>query len=138
METRSSSIEIRGRKDNAPEAPSPEGFSGTTEKKATPKRKTPAKARATTKTKASAPRTRKATTTKEGAAAKPRKAATQASGRRRAEGTIGQPSPAEIEQMIATAAYFRAEKRNFAPGYELEDWIAAEHEIRRRQESRAA
>jgi Protein of unknown function (DUF2934) len=31
--------------------------------------------------------------------------------------------------MIADAAYFRAEKRNFAPGYELEDWVAAEREI---------
>ena len=31
--------------------------------------------------------------------------------------------------MIATAAYYRAEKRHFAPGCELEDWIAAELEI---------
>ncbi len=36
---------------------------------------------------------------------------------------------AEIEQMIAEAAYFRAEKRGFAPGSELEDWLAAEEEI---------
>jgi|DewCreStandDraft_4_1066084.scaffolds.fasta_scaffold180174_2 hypothetical protein len=31
--------------------------------------------------------------------------------------------------MIAEAAYFRAEKRGFAPGAELEDWLAAEAEI---------
>jgi Protein of unknown function (DUF2934) len=33
------------------------------------------------------------------------------------------------EQMIAEAAYYRAEKRGFAPGRELDDWIAAETEI---------
>jgi Protein of unknown function (DUF2934) len=33
------------------------------------------------------------------------------------------------QAMIATAAYYRAEKRHFAPGCELEDWIAAELEI---------
>lgn len=35
------------------------------------------------------------------------------------------------EQMIAKAAYFRAEQRNFAPGHELEDWLAAEREVDR-------
>jgi hypothetical protein len=30
---------------------------------------------------------------------------------------------------IAERAYYRAEKRGFAPGYELEDWLAAEREI---------
>jgi hypothetical protein len=33
------------------------------------------------------------------------------------------------EQMIAEAAYYRAEQRGFAPGRELDDWIAAEAEI---------
>lgn len=32
-------------------------------------------------------------------------------------------------EMIATAAYFRAERRGFEPGHELEDWYAAEHDI---------
>jgi len=32
-------------------------------------------------------------------------------------------------QLIAEAAYFRAERRNFSPGYELEDWLGAEAEI---------
>jgi hypothetical protein len=27
------------------------------------------------------------------------------------------------------AAYFRAERRGFAPGYEIEDWLAAEAEV---------
>jgi len=31
--------------------------------------------------------------------------------------------------MIATAAYFRAEKRGFASGYEIEDWICGEAQI---------
>lgn len=32
-------------------------------------------------------------------------------------------------EMISTAAYFRAEKRGFEPGHELEDWYAAENDI---------
>ena len=33
------------------------------------------------------------------------------------------------EALIATAAYYRAQKRGFAPGHETEDWLAAEHEV---------
>ncbi len=33
---------------------------------------------------------------------------------------------------IAEAAYFRAEHRGFAPGHELEDWLAAEEEVDQR------
>jgi len=32
-------------------------------------------------------------------------------------------------QLIAESAYFRSEKRNFAPGNELDDWLAAEAEV---------
>lgn len=32
-------------------------------------------------------------------------------------------------EMIATAAYFRAERRGFEPGHELEDWYTAENDI---------
>lgn len=32
-------------------------------------------------------------------------------------------------QMIAAAAYYRAEQRGFTPGCELEDWVAAEAQI---------
>ncbi len=35
----------------------------------------------------------------------------------------------ERHQLIAEAAYFRAERRNFTPGYELEDWLDAEAEV---------
>ena len=31
--------------------------------------------------------------------------------------------------MIAEAAYLRAERRGFAPGSEVEDWLTAEREI---------
>jgi hypothetical protein len=33
------------------------------------------------------------------------------------------------QSMIAKAAYFRAERRDFRPGHELEDWLAAEAEV---------
>ncbi len=35
----------------------------------------------------------------------------------------------ERRQMIEVAAYLRAEQRNFAPGHEVEDWLAAEEEV---------
>jgi hypothetical protein len=34
-------------------------------------------------------------------------------------------------RLIATAAYFRAEKRGFAPGGELQDWLEAERDVER-------
>ena len=37
--------------------------------------------------------------------------------------------PQERQVFIAQAAYFRAEKRGFAPGGELQDWIEAEAEV---------
>ena len=40
------------------------------------------------------------------------------------------PTRAEREQMIAEAAYYRAQNREFAPGHELEDWLEAEAELR--------
>jgi hypothetical protein len=36
------------------------------------------------------------------------------------------------EVLIAKAAYFNAERRGFAPGHELEDWLAAENEVDQR------
>lgn len=33
------------------------------------------------------------------------------------------------EQMVAEAAYFRAERRNFAPGDDLADWLQAESDV---------
>jgi hypothetical protein len=37
---------------------------------------------------------------------------------------------ADLTAMIAVAAYYLAEQRRFAPGHELEDWLAAEQQIR--------
>ncbi len=36
---------------------------------------------------------------------------------------------AERAEMVRMAAYFRAERRGFAAGYEIEDWLAAEAEV---------
>jgi hypothetical protein len=33
------------------------------------------------------------------------------------------------EALIATAAYYRAQKRGFRAGHEIEDWLAAEREV---------
>lgn len=39
------------------------------------------------------------------------------------------PLPVNLDDMIAEAAYYKAEKRNFSPGYELLDWLEAKKEI---------
>ena len=38
-------------------------------------------------------------------------------------------TPAQMRDMTAEAAYYLAMQRGFAPGHELEDWLAAEEEI---------
>ena len=38
----------------------------------------------------------------------------------------------EKYRLIAESAYFRSEKRSFAPGYELDDWLAAEAEFEKK------
>lgn len=40
--------------------------------------------------------------------------------------------------MVREAAYLRAEARGFEPGHELEDWLAAEHEVDARLFARIA
>jgi hypothetical protein len=42
------------------------------------------------------------------------------------------PNFRDRHRAIAEAAYFRAERRGFAAGHELDDWLAAETEIRER------
>ena len=37
--------------------------------------------------------------------------------------------PEQRASLIAEAAFFCAEKRGFAPGHEVEDWLAAEAEV---------
>lgn len=46
------------------------------------------------------------------------------------------PNTMDLRTMIAEAAYFRAEKRGFAPGDECRDWLEAEREIKRRMARR--
>ena len=41
----------------------------------------------------------------------------------------GAVAPMEREQMIAVAAYYRAEQHGFSPGKEMEDWLQAEKEL---------
>ena len=41
-------------------------------------------------------------------------------------------SAEELRKLIAEAAYYRAKKRGFAPGYEVEDWVQAEAEVKER------
>jgi hypothetical protein len=48
--------------------------------------------------------------------------------------TTAAPAADSLYHEIAVAAYFRAEKRGFAPGGELEDWLAAETERGSRHE----
>jgi hypothetical protein len=43
-------------------------------------------------------------------------------------------SPEDIRKLIEEAAYYRAARRGFAPGHELEDWVQAESEVMRRVE----
>ena len=82
----------------------------------TPKAKTATKAAAATKTAASAP------------AAKPRTGKGSATPQQSAGAAL---NVEERERLIAQAAYFRAEKRGFAPGCELQDWVEAEAEVLR-------
>jgi len=47
-------------------------------------------------------------------------------------GLLSPPSePTEVQRraMVSEAAYYRAQKRGFEPGRELDDWLAAEAEI---------
>jgi len=49
------------------------------------------------------------------------------------EGSVDVPpweiSESERQSMIAEAAYYHSASRDFAPGHELDDWLAAEAEI---------
>jgi hypothetical protein len=36
----------------------------------------------------------------------------------------------QTRKQIAEVAYYRAQQRGFSPGYELEDWLAAEAQVK--------
>jgi hypothetical protein len=73
------------------------------------------------------------------AAATPRAASPRAASARRPgkKAASAAPAPAEpqmpdqdaIERMVAEAAYYLAEKRSFAPGFDEQDWQAALEQI---------
>lgn len=92
--------------------------------KATPKTTT---ATAAKKTVAKAPAVKVAVPKAVAAEAKPTKApAVKKASAKKKEISV---SPEHRYHMIATAAYYRAEHRGFAGGYEMQDWISAEAEI---------
>jgi hypothetical protein len=41
-----------------------------------------------------------------------------------------EPLTDEQRELVAVAAYYLAERRNFKPGHETEDWLAAESQVR--------
>lgn len=43
----------------------------------------------------------------------------------------GTSTPVDRRRAIAEYAYLLSERRGFAPGYELDDWLAAEKEVDR-------
>jgi len=40
-----------------------------------------------------------------------------------------EPTPEDVGNMIATAAYYLAAARDFSPGRELDDWLEAERSV---------
>jgi hypothetical protein len=55
---------------------------------------------------------------------------------RRSERTsFDPPMEADWHRMISEAAYLHAEKRGFAPGHALDDWLLAEQEVKAQLES---
>lgn len=79
------------------------------EKKASAAKKTPA-----AKPAAAAPKTAAAPAPAPAAVAKPAQAVV---------------SPAQRWKLVAEAAYYFAEKRGFAPGHSMADWLAAERQV---------
>lgn len=71
-------------------------------------------------------------TTKPKAAAPPRKRASKSaeppSAQTASDDSKARSSSEERARRVAVAAYYRAERRGFTPGYEIEDWLAAEAE----------
>jgi hypothetical protein len=68
-------------------------------------------------------------TVKKRAARKPMVADAAAKQTKAASAPASFVGPGQRAALIAKAAYYRAEKRGFAPGHEAEDWLAAESEV---------
>jgi DUF2934 family protein len=80
---------------------------------------------------------RPTTTTKSAGARSPGSKPVQARQPVNTAPTRAQLSPEEVYRLIQESAYFKAKARGFAPGNEVQDWIEAEAEVRRRLEGRA-
>jgi len=61
--------------------------------------------------------------------AAPKKAAKKSAKSVKTDTSMMDITPKERWKMVAVAAYHKAEKRGFAPGHDLQDWIDAEKEI---------
>jgi hypothetical protein len=46
--------------------------------------------------------------------------------------------PINVEEEVRKLAYLLSERRNFQPGHEAEDWLAAENEVRQRYHQQSA
>lgn len=53
----------------------------------------------------------------------------QSSVQRRTRASKGDEAGVNRDEHIAVAAYYRAQARNFEPGYEMDDWLAAEAQL---------
>ena len=59
----------------------------------------------------------------------PRKTTSNKPARKAPASVASLMDPERRRALIAEAAYFRSERRGFAPGHEAEDWLAAEAEV---------
>jgi len=59
----------------------------------------------------------------------PKKATAKSAKTAKTDTSMMDITPKERWKMVAVAAYHKAEKRGFAPGHDLQDWIDAEKEI---------
>lgn len=89
--------------------------------------------RRATAAKAAAPAATKPAATRPASAARKAAAPAKAAATRKA---VASPADAPATgngpdrvELIRLAAYFRAERRGFAPGYEVDDWLAAEADV---------
>lgn len=57
-------------------------------------------------------------------------ATTKSAGKQAAGKKTTHPETEDFEAMVAEAAYYLAEQRGFCPGCEMEDWLAAEAQVR--------
>jgi hypothetical protein len=77
------------------------------------------------------------TPARKGAQVAPDTAQVRSSERETSGNTQPRLSPEEVYRLIQESAYFKAKARGFEPGHEVQDWIEAEAEVRRRLEDRA-